>query len=93
MPDRVLKFGVRSRRGYIPGKVEKENQDSALSMRDLGSVKNQWVFGVFDGHGANGHHASEHVKKKLPINIHKADTHQRGKCECVDCANHLSNTF
>ena len=29
--------------------------------------------GVCDGHGANGHHASEHVKTNLPLNISLLD--------------------
>lgn len=28
-----------------------------------------YLFGVFDGHGVNGHHVSDFVKKTLPINL------------------------
>ena len=48
---------------------------------------------MFDGHGANGHHASGHVKKKLPGNISKSDAHLRGKGECGECAAHQPSTF
>jgi len=32
-----------------------------------------WFFGVCDGHGLNGHFASDHVKKNLPSNIELLD--------------------
>ncbi len=35
-------------------------------MKNFGNVKNFWLFGVFDGHGVNGHFASAHVKQYLP---------------------------
>lgn len=35
-------------------------------IKDLESIQNLWMFGVFDGHGINGHLASNHVKQYLP---------------------------
>jgi serine/threonine protein phosphatase PrpC len=30
-------------------------------------MKNIWMLGVMDGHGVNGHHASQYVKTHLPL--------------------------
>lgn len=32
-------------------------------------IKNFYFFGVCDGHGSNGHHASEHAKHYIPANL------------------------
>ena len=50
----------------MPNKVQKTNQDSSISLKNLAKIKNLWMFGVFDGHGINGHFASGHIKKYLP---------------------------
>jgi serine/threonine protein phosphatase PrpC len=39
----------------------------------FGAIKNNWYFGVCDGHGINGHFASDHVKVFLPANIELLD--------------------
>ena len=53
----------------IAGKGEngkkKTNQDSFISERNINGVLNFNVFGVLDGHGVNGHHASQFVKKYI----------------------------
>jgi serine/threonine protein phosphatase PrpC len=51
--------------GMIPN-VKKTNQDSHLEVKDLGNLKGLWMFGVMDGHGVNGHHVSDFVRKHLP---------------------------
>jgi serine/threonine protein phosphatase PrpC len=35
-------------------------------VKDLAGVRGLWMFGVMDGHGANGHHVSEMVRKNMP---------------------------
>lgn len=42
-------------------------------MPDFANIKNNWLFGVMDGHGVNGHFASDHVKQFLPSNIELLD--------------------
>jgi serine/threonine protein phosphatase PrpC len=51
--------------GMIPN-VKKTNQDTHLEVKDLASLKGLWMFGVMDGHGVNGHHVSDYVRKHLP---------------------------
>ena len=41
----------------------KINQDSYLSLLNIYNLKNYSVFGIFDGHGINGHLVSKFVKK------------------------------
>ncbi len=62
----VQRVAFRSQTGSINGKPKRNNQDSFLVCQDYGGVKQQWLFGVFDGHGLNGHDVSAHIKKSLP---------------------------
>lgn len=73
LKDCVAMHAVRSRPGCTPGNVPKINQDNYICLKDLNNMKNVWLFGVFDGHGLNGHFASDHVKKFLAANIEIAD--------------------
>lgn len=41
--------------------------------RHFGNIKNNWFFGVCDGHGINGHFASDHIKQTLSTNIELLD--------------------
>ncbi len=59
-------YAAKSRAGCTPAKVTKTNQDSYACIRDFANMKSFWLFGVFDGHGLNGHFASDHVKQYLP---------------------------
>lgn len=59
--------------GMIPGKDDKQNQDRYIIVDNFAGITNNWLFGVCDGHGVNGHFASEHVKKELPTNIEYLD--------------------
>ena len=51
----------------VPGKkdglLDKINQDSYLCEKNINGVLNFNIFGVMDGHGDNGHHASQFVSK------------------------------
>jgi len=60
-------------KGMIPNKPDKENQDAFFFSQNFGNIKNYWMFGICDGHGINGHFASDHVKKNLPSNIELLD--------------------
>ena len=68
-----MKYSFKTRTGFIPNKPSKTNQDSYFIVKNFGQVKNNWFLGVCDGHGINGHHASDHVKKFLPSNIELID--------------------
>jgi len=59
-------FAAKSRAGYGANKEQKTNQDAYIVIKGLNDIKNLWFFGVFDGHGVNGHLASNHVKDFLP---------------------------
>ena len=45
------------------------NQDAYVVVKNFLGYKNYWLFGVFDGHGADGHKVSHYVKRKLPEKI------------------------
>ena len=65
----VQRVAFRSQTGSINGKPKRNNQDSFLVCQDYGGLKQQWLFGVFDGHGLNGHDVSAHIKKSLPQHL------------------------
>ncbi len=66
MSDPVFCYMAKSRAGKAPGGVEKTNQDAHAELRNFCGIRNLWFFGVFDGHGINGHLVSGHVKQHLP---------------------------
>ena len=49
--------------GKKDGLLDKINQDSYLCEKNINGVLNFNIFGVMDGHGDNGHHASKFVSK------------------------------
>ena len=71
--DYVTMYAYDTRTGMIPGKDDKQNQDRYFVISNFASIKNNWLFCVMDGHGVNGHFASEHVKQYLPANIELLD--------------------
>lgn len=46
--------------------MRKVNQDSYCIQKDLAGVPGLWMFGVMDGHGVNGHQASNFCKLAIP---------------------------
>lgn len=69
----VVNYGFVTRTGYIPNKPDKQNQDQYFILKNFANIENNWLFGVCDGHGVNGHFASDHVKRYLPTNIELLD--------------------
>jgi len=69
----VATYAFDSRTGFIPMKDDKQNQDRCFIMPNFANITNNWLFGVCDGHGINGHFASDHVKQFLPTNIELLD--------------------
>jgi len=59
--DLIEKIAYKTRTGFIP-QMRKTNQDSYLIQKDFSGMKNIWMLGVMDGHGVNGHLASQFVK-------------------------------
>lgn len=73
----VQRFAFRSQTGSIAGKSKKNNQDNYLICQDFAGGKNQWLFGVFDGHGPSGHDVSAYIKRSLPQHLHAFLSHNR----------------
>lgn len=67
--NRIKSYAVKTRKGFIPEKADKINQDRAMLIPNLGNIPNLWLFGVFDGHGINGHHSSQFVLNQFPSNF------------------------
>jgi serine/threonine protein phosphatase PrpC len=57
----VTKFAIINRCGFCPEKADKINQDTYIVIENF-LKNNRYLFGVFDGHGSNGHYISEFIK-------------------------------
>jgi serine/threonine protein phosphatase PrpC len=60
----LRKFAVMTQPGQHKG-VTKVNQDNYLILDKILDIENFSIFGVFDGHGYNGHYISEIVKNSF----------------------------
>lgn len=58
------RYSVRSKVGYMEFNPSKVNQDRPLEVPKVGR-EDRSLFGVFDGHGVNGHHVSEYLVEKM----------------------------
>jgi serine/threonine protein phosphatase PrpC len=65
----VVGFSHKTRAGKLPTKPFKPNQDSFIIHPNFSGQKDKFIFGVCDGHGANGHSVSGFLKNNLPKNI------------------------
>lgn len=65
--DVIERYEIKTQVGKNSNKEKKVNQDSYICQKN----DKYWMFGVLDGHGIYGHHASALVKKLLPKNIFK----------------------
>lgn len=73
LKDYVQVYAFDTRTGFIPQKEDKQNQDNYFIVQNFANISNNWLFGVCDGHGINGHFASDHVRQFLPTNIELLD--------------------
>ena len=62
----VLSYGMRSRPGMLINGTQKINQDSYSCRSNFAKIKNCLFFGIFDGHGVNGHLVSNLIKYYIP---------------------------
>ena len=51
-----------TQRGHYPDEPKKDNQDSCIVLPQLGEFKDISFFGVFDGHGKDGHLCSRYAR-------------------------------
>ena len=56
-----------SQRGYYPNAPYKENQDAYACLPRFGEQGNMSFFGIFDGHGKDGHLCARFASKVLPM--------------------------
>lgn len=62
-------YFTQSSQGFVVG-MDKPNQDNYANVRTFGSAEGA-LFGVFDGHGPNGHLVSAFLRQYLPDSILK----------------------
>lgn len=61
-----LRCIARTRQGVVPYNKDKQNQDRATVIWGLNDDPDTSLFGVFDGHGENGHVVAQFVVDILP---------------------------
>jgi hypothetical protein len=68
-----IKYAWASQRGYYPDSLDKENQDSYSILPSIvtkvHSQTDVALFGVYDGHGTDGHLASRYVRNEVLIKL------------------------
>lgn len=86
--DISLRYAFFSQRGFYPDDPFKPNQDSfcvheAVSQikSNKGKVKMDSLFGVFDGHGKDGHHCAQFTRHHLPLQTKMAMDKMRAKSQ------------
>lgn len=67
---KIVSYTMRTRRGKN-GTKEKTNQDSFIACCNLNGNCQTHLFGVYDGHGVNGHHVSNYITSHLPAMFSK----------------------
>ena len=63
LPKYNIHFGFFTRAGTNAQGITKTNQDSFIAKENIDNPKNNYTFGVFDGHGADGHFVSAAIKE------------------------------
>jgi len=66
-----VRCGSHSIQGYIRSDPSKVNQDSRVELPSIPSEPSASIFGVLDGHGANGHSISQHIAKYIVDSVGK----------------------
>lgn len=64
-------------RGYYPDDLDKDNQDAFLLDSSFGTEGDMSFFGVFDGHGKEGHLCARYARDTLPKTILRRLTQTR----------------
>ena len=63
--EKSARSGCHSIEGVKPGNPNWSNQDNFVLMEDVAGNSALHVWGVFDGHGGDGHHVSKMVRERL----------------------------
>jgi len=69
----VLRYASCSQRGYYPEAAEKPNQDAFAALERFRDREDEFVFGVFDGHGENGTECANFAKIRVPEELMKRE--------------------
>ncbi len=77
----VRTYAVKSRKGYMPDKPSKQNQDAYFVCPDFARQRNVWLAGVCDGHGVNGHLVSDYIRTALPDNVELSQRNRTSSAE------------
>lgn len=70
----LLKYSCQTKPGTHANGYIKTNQDSYLAKHNVFGLNNYSLFGVFDGHGSNGHLVSRFIRDFFSIYYTKAET-------------------
>jgi serine/threonine protein phosphatase PrpC len=77
----------------LPTKQTKVNQDSYIIVSNLCNTSGNWLYGVFDGHGVNGHLVSDYIKNALQSNIELIEQQQKPSSRKVGASPLISPTY
>ena len=86
----ISKYGAYTLGGTDAFGNPKTNQDSYITKEDLVSNTKEYTFGVFDGHGLQGHLVSEGIKNYL---MNCSQEHYTSKQKIITMFNSLSKSI
>ena len=72
-----IKNAALSQRGLDENGKLKQNQDSYILIENIFNLEKFSIFGVFDGHGSNGHVVSQFIKRRAEEYFSEPTTYSR----------------
>jgi serine/threonine protein phosphatase PrpC len=70
LPPMQLRFSYSTQRGCYPEASQRKNQDNVLIRPSFAGRPELHLFGVFDGHGTEGHTISAYVRDQIESALH-----------------------
>ena len=78
----IKKYATYTKKGIEEeGKSKENNQDISIILNDVCETENYSIFGIMDGHGSNGHLASNFVKEKIEDYFNDRKIYKQKKLE------------
>ena len=74
------------------GKLKENNQDISIILNNVYNIENYNIYGIMDGHGSNGHLASNFVKEKIEEYFNDKKIYKNKKLIKVGSSINLNNS-
>lgn len=92
----LLKYACKRKAGYTTNGTVKTNQDNFMVKSQIFGLSNYSVYGVFDGHGTNGHFVSKFLKEHFGSFFTNKENYSFSNDKDINekkCYERLNNTY